>query len=88
MKRFWYYFINTFLWFFIANGLIALGFVANTQHSLYLPQYGQGYWWACWNAFAEAPENILFVILGIVAFIFLIMRCDSHERKHTGVYKQ
>ena len=58
-------------WLLIANGFIALGFVMAHMRMSWLPEYGQGFWWAWGSAFCGAPENILFVILAILAFIYL-----------------
>ena len=88
MKKVWYYFIKTFLWIFIANSLIALGFVGYNHRSLYLPEYGQGYWWAWRAAFSEAPENILFIIIAITALILLVTKYNKFTSEHTGVYKK
>ena len=58
-------------WILIINGLIAVGFVMANMKTLWLPEYGQGFWWAWGSAFMEAPENMLFVILGLMAFIYI-----------------
>lgn len=71
MNRYGYLALRLFSWLLVANALVAAGFVANTQISLWLPEYGQGFWWAWGAAFAEAPENGLFIVLGICSFILL-----------------
>lgn len=68
MKKFWGVFWRLIWWTLILNGMIALGFVAYNQSTMWLPDYGQSYWWAWGSAFMEAPENILYIVLGLVAF--------------------
>ncbi len=59
------------LYLLVANGLLSLGFVAYAQRMSWLPEYGQGFWWAWGSAFQETPENLLFTTLGLVSFILL-----------------
>ena len=66
--------LRVFSWLLVANGLIAIGFVANTHKMLWLPEYGQGFWWAWGSAFREAPENILFLLAGGIALIILLRK--------------
>ena len=62
------------LWILIVNGLVAVGFVASNHRSLWLPEYGQGFWWALGTTFMEAPENILFIITAIIALFIYVKK--------------
>lgn len=75
--------LKIILWLLMANGLIAMGFVTSNQKSLWQPQYGQDFWWAWGVAFTEAPENIVFIIMGIIALSILafIKRCKSEPMR-------
>ncbi len=64
-------FLRTLLWILVANALTTIGWVMYIQHSYYLPEYGQYFWWAWKEAFYQDPENILFIVAGIIAFVIL-----------------
>ncbi len=51
-----------------------MGFVAFNQKALWHPEYGQGFWWSWGNAFVEAPENIIFIIGGVVAWSIILAK--------------
>lgn len=70
-------FMQALLWLVVANGLFALGSVFTIQKMLYLPEYGQGFWWAWGAAFTEASENILFICIGLAALVLLLRRNKS-----------
>ena len=73
-------FIKIILWLVMANGFVAFGFALNTQKSLWLPEYGQSFWWAWGAAFSEAPETILFVSFGIIAFVFIQLKSRKDSK--------
>ena len=66
--------LQILLWLVVANGLVSIGIVAADQESLYLPQYGQGYWWAWKTAlFDENSINLVFIIAGIICSFIMIL---------------
>jgi len=73
--------VKATLWAFVVLGLVSMGIIVSDQKTLYLPQYGQSYWWA-WKtaAFEDCFLSTIFVLLGFISFAVVML--ISAKRKN------